>query len=195
MTGAHVGPRTLALHFLNHLDLPLGMAVGDVSYVLQYGRKPFILPRDPHSMIALREMLNTHGMLYILADGSFGRSRYQVEFLGASGFLAEGTAALARLSGAQTFWLAARWTGSRIKLDLLPGPSPSRRREQSGLEQTLLLVLLGPARKPTARRIGEPSARHPALYQDLMSGTPTQLWQAFETVKSGVTVQRRHRLR
>ena len=144
LTSAHVGPRTLALHFLNRLDVPLGMVVGDVSYVLQYGRKPFVLPRDPHSMIALREMLNTHGMLYIIADGSFGRSRYQVECLGASGFLAEGTSALARLSGAQTFWLAARWIGSRIKLDLT-GSSPRRRGEQSGLEQTLLLVLLGSA--------------------------------------------------
>ena len=106
------------------------MAVGDVSYVLQYGRKPFILPRDPRSMIALREMLNTHGILYIVADGSFGRSRYQVEFLGASGFLAEGTAALARLSGAQTFLACRSLDRVADQVRSSTGSNPRRRREQ-----------------------------------------------------------------
>ena len=161
LTGAHVGPRTLALHFLNRLDVPLGMAVGDVSYVLQYGRKPFILPRDPHSMIALREMLNTHGMLYIVADGSFGRSRYQVEFLGASGFLAEGTAALARLSGAQTFWLAARWIGSRIKLDLLPGPTPVEGESRVAWNRRFFSFYL--AQLENQLRAGSENLRHATL--------------------------------
>jgi tetratricopeptide (TPR) repeat protein len=124
LTGGHVGPRTAVLHCLNRLDVPLGMVVGDVSYVLRYGCKPFIVPNESRSIIALREMLDTHGIIYIVVDGSFGRSRCPVEFLGASGHLAEGASALARSSGAHVFWLAARWVENRIKLDLVPGPTP-----------------------------------------------------------------------
>jgi len=124
VAGAHLGPRLLGLHYLNQVDHPLVTLVGNPSYSLAAGTKPFLLADEPHSIVELRNILGGPGTVYLAGDGRRGRSRFPASLFGSPVYLREGVAVLAWHSKAQTFWYAARWTGHRIQLELVPGPTP-----------------------------------------------------------------------
>ena len=125
VAGAHLGPATLALHYLYQIDHPLVMLVGNLYYSLITGSRPFLLADQIHNILELRDTLSELGTVYLVADGPMGRSSFPATFLGSPTHLREGAATLARISQAQTFWYSARWMGRRIKLDLIPGPTAS----------------------------------------------------------------------
>ncbi|MGH6802378.1 MAG: hypothetical protein ACREC3_03305 [Methyloceanibacter sp.] len=123
VAGAHLGPASVAIRYLDRLDHSLVMAIGNPLYSLAMGSKPFVSAAEMHNIVQLRDILTGLGTVYLAGDGRRGRSRFPANLFGATVFLREGAAALARLSQAQAFWYAARWVGNRIKLDLIPGPA------------------------------------------------------------------------
>lgn len=124
LVGSHLGPKSVVLHYLNRLDRPLVLAVGDPIYTLVLGSKLSVSVEQPHSIVNLRDSLASVGAVYLAADGTAGSSCYPAKFLGSTVSMREGAAALARLCNAQTFGLTARWAGHRIELHLAPGPTP-----------------------------------------------------------------------
>jgi hypothetical protein len=126
LTGSHLGPIYVAVHYIDRLTHPMLMVAAGLIYALTLGTKPFVSTAEPHSMIQLRDALAKFGTVYLAGDGKGGSSRYPTKFLGSTVFLREGAAAIARLGKAQTFVCAARWAGHRIKLELIPGPTPEK---------------------------------------------------------------------
>jgi hypothetical protein len=124
LAGAHLGPKSLAIHAANRLDISILMLHSNLTYSLAIGSQPFVTTNDRHAIIALRDKLAKCGTVYIASDGKGGSSGLSNRIFGTTVTLRGGVAALARATHAQTFWYAARWAGRRIVLDLVAGPTP-----------------------------------------------------------------------
>jgi hypothetical protein len=122
LAGAHLGPRSVAVHAINRRNLPVLMLLGNLTYGLTIASQPFLTPSDRHVIMTLRDKLAACGTVYVAGDGKSGGSRLSNRFFGTPVILREGIAALAWVTRAQTFWCAARWAGRRIVLDLVAGP-------------------------------------------------------------------------
>ena len=132
LVGAHLGPRGVAVHAVNRLDIPVLLLGLNFVYGLGIGSQTFLATSDRNAIVALRDKLATGGTVYVAGDGKDGRSGLSHRLFGATVTLREGVAALARVTRAQTFWFAARWAGRRITLELSQGPTPEdgENREQ-----------------------------------------------------------------
>lgn len=124
LAGAHLGPSLVVLHYLSRLAHPMMVVTARRDFAIAIGSKPFLPEVAPHNIIGLRDALIQFGTVFLAGDAKGGRSRYPAEFLGSKVLLREGVPALARLGGALTFFVAATWVNRRIKIELVPGPSP-----------------------------------------------------------------------
>jgi hypothetical protein len=153
LTGLHLGPQLVAVHYVDRLHHPMLIVAASLNYAVAVGSKTFLSATEAHSIIELRDALARFGTVFLAGDGRRGRSRYPAKFFGSTVFLREGPSALARLGQAQSFLVAARWVGHRIKLDLVQGPAPLKDESREAwnerwfsfyMTQFERLVLAGP---------------------------------------------------
>ncbi len=143
LVGAHLGPQLVAVRSVDLLDHPMLVVADNLTYTVSMGRKPFLSDAVPYSIVDLRNGLSHHGTVFLAGDGRNGRSQYPTKLFGSTVFLREGAAALARLCGAQTFFVAARWIDRRLKIELVQGPAPLKSESRDAWNERWFSFYMG----------------------------------------------------